>query len=972
MGLVTRMTRIMKRVIILAAAAICLAACTQNIEGNLGILASDVVFTGSFHQEDNTRVYLDSNQDMFWHEDDLVSIFTSTINQQYRFTGKTGNTVGDFEFVSGSSSTGGTIARNYAVYPYNAATTLTTDGQLTLELPAVQQYAAGTFGKGANSMVAVTESLSSQNLSFRNLCGYVVVKLYGSATVKRMELRGNNGEKIAGKATCTPEYGSAPAVEMSAEEATDAITIDCGEGIALSDNENEPTEFWFVVPPVTFSQGFTIRLTTTEYEVYERTTNASRTVTRNLVNKMKASDVSNFQKVQITVENISETGTANCYIISAPGRYSFNATVKGHTTESVGTPASAEVLWESFGTDVAPNVGDIINNVSYEEGFVTFSTPETLANGNAVIAVKDADGTILWSWHIWVCDGFDPDATAQVYNNNAGTLMDRNLGATSATPGDVHSLGLLYQWGRKDPFMSGSGISSNTQAATTNTWPVAVTSDETTGTIEYVIQHPTTFVGRNSTNDWYYTSSSTTDQTRWQTSDKEKGLYDPCPNGYRVPDGGERGVWAMAFGSSATFTAAANWDSSNLGMDFSKTNKKLGSSNSIWHPTAGGLGYDVGTLRSVGSNGYYWSCTPTVNNSCSWYFDNNGSIYPSSVSRRAGGRSIRCKKEGTGESGGAYVPVTSITISSSSLSLETLATSKLTATVNPSGASFKIVSWSTNKSSVATVSNGTVTAVGVGTATITASCEGKTATCTVTVTQSFWSYILSKYDSNKDGTMSSTEIAAVTSLSISGKTFKNYSGIEKLTALKTLNIGDNTAVTSLDVSKNTALTSIYAGGCTSLASIKVAAYSSMPCVLVNKTTKFLAGSSTKTLSCSSQFIVMANGSTPLALNLTATTGKYTASGVPTKAQATVLCNKYASYKNLLDTAGKSSIASLDCWTSTVYRKTYEAESLASIAVYTFRLSKTSFSYNKGYQAGISQYNGGPYMVGNILKVKGLS
>ena len=91
----------------------------------------------------------------------------------------------------------------------------------------------------------------------------------------------------------------------------------------------------------------------------------------------------------------------------------------------------------------------------------------------------------------------------QVYYNNAGTMMDRNLGATSATPGDVGALGLLYQWGRKDPFLGGGSISSNTVAKSTGTWPSAVSSDSNTGTIAYATSNPTTFIMRNSNNyDW--------------------------------------------------------------------------------------------------------------------------------------------------------------------------------------------------------------------------------------------------------------------------------------------------------------------------------------------------------------------------------------------------------------------------------------------------------------------------------------
>ena len=51
--------------------------------------------------------------------------------------------------------------------------------------------------------------------------------------------------------------------------------------------------------------------------------------------------------------------TANCYIVTEPGVYGFRA-VKGNTSESVGTIASVEVLWESFGSDVAPKAGVLI------------------------------------------------------------------------------------------------------------------------------------------------------------------------------------------------------------------------------------------------------------------------------------------------------------------------------------------------------------------------------------------------------------------------------------------------------------------------------------------------------------------------------------------------------------------------------------------------------------------------------------
>lgn len=85
--------------------------------------------------------------------------------------------------------------------------------------------------------------------------------------------------------------------------------------------------------------------------------------------------------------------------------------------------------------------------------------------------------------------------------------------------------------------------------------------------------------------------------------------------------------------------------------------------------------------------------------------------------------------------GAETVAVTGVTLSTASGTLNPGGSTTLTATVAPSNATNKTVLWSTSNSSVATVNNGTVTAVGVGTATITATTQdgGFTATYALTV-----------------------------------------------------------------------------------------------------------------------------------------------------------------------------------------------------------------------------------------------
>ena len=80
------------------------------------------------------------------------------------------------------------------------------------------------------------------------------------------------------------------------------------------------------------------------------------------------------------------------------------------------------------------------------------------------------------------------------------------------------------------------------------------------------------------------------------------------------------------------------------------------------------------------------------------------------------------------------VDVTGVTLNKTEATLDLGETVKLTATVAPSNASYKDVTWTSSNESVATVSDGTVTAKDEGTTTITAATSnGKTATATVTV-----------------------------------------------------------------------------------------------------------------------------------------------------------------------------------------------------------------------------------------------
>ena len=325
-----------------------------------------------------------------------------------------------------------------------------------------------------------------------------------------------------------------------------------------------------------------------------------------------------------TYTDLSAEGTANCYLVKAAGKYKFKA-VKGNSDATVGNVKKTEVLWESFGTDVAPNVGDLVTGVGYKNGYVYFSTPEVFGNGNASIAVRNSKDVILWSWHIWCSEEGWND---QVYPNNAGTMMDRNLGATSATPGDIGAFGLLYQWGRKDPFMGTCAKSGTTLAASTGTWTTTTNYQDDV----YLEENPMSFFAYNNWNCAWH--------VRWEES--IKNIYDPCPVGYRVPKGGNDGFWATALGTSSSTSAGTKWDSTNSGRHWT-----LDGEATAWYPAVGYRYDDSGALYYVGSNGYYWSASPTPSSSYYAYYlrFSNGNVYPAHYSNRSHGYSVRCVRE---------------------------------------------------------------------------------------------------------------------------------------------------------------------------------------------------------------------------------------------------------------------------------------------------------------------------------------
>lgn len=276
----------------------------------------------------------------------------------------------------------------------------------------------------------------------------------------------------------------------------------------------------------------------------------------------------------LAYEDLSQNGTANCYLIQAPGKYKFNANVRGNSLVPVGKPYSAEIMWEFRNPG---NLESIIVEVNLnKDGYVEFEVMDDATYGNALIAVKDEIGTILWSWHIWMSD-FDPTATAHKYKSG-NLVMDRHLGATISTVNSFEekdrAAGTLYQWGRKDPMVS-------------------ITINEIRygfETVEESLASPMAFVMGDK---WAYDFN----ETLW--SSEQKTMYDPCPPGWMVAG---RDTWndLGAYGQD------------DFGLMFSYDDE----GNATKYPF--GFYYDSNFNHTNGQDTYIWTSDYYSGTNCAW------------------------------------------------------------------------------------------------------------------------------------------------------------------------------------------------------------------------------------------------------------------------------------------------------------------------------------------------------------------
>jgi len=397
--------------------------------------------------------------------------------------------------------------------------------------------------------------------------------------------------------------------------------------------------------------------------------------------------------------------TANSYLISAPGYYRiplvYGNAVKGGTTNE------SSYKTAHTGTDVLSNFKDHLGNditTPYinvqnasnpatqasivwmdqqalvdglsvtndgNKSFVNFHvSAANIKNGNAVIAVKSADGTIMWSWHLWfdhsdalstiACTNHEGDnfkvtknilgytiykwkSTSYESPRVARMKIEQEVGngakksayitITQSPYAEKEYSTALYQFGRKDAFPGTNTLYEST----------FVENGGNNISIVNAIQNPGTFYTDGNKWDTEYRyfnlwSMQTTSQTD-ASKTLVKTVYDPCPVGFSMPP-----VKTFSGVTTTGTTNTNNKDINALGdwdQGWHFYAKDSSSPSTIYYPAIGSRTAKEGKLYGVKDRGYYWVGVPSSTSAGNNLDIRNTIVIPANNLNRAVGCSIR-------------------------------------------------------------------------------------------------------------------------------------------------------------------------------------------------------------------------------------------------------------------------------------------------------------------------------------------
>lgn len=517
-----------------------------------------------------------------WAEGDAVIVYAVTesgdIAAKYILAEGAGTATGKFVPSAAALTTAAT--GYFASYPYNEDMTFAQHNTFAFALEADQAAASPLFAYAEKA----------ETMTFKSSVGAVKLPLKGTGNVARIELGDKESRNILnGNVTYNPKTGNFQVKNSAASK--NQVTVVLPEKVELGATV---VDFVIEVPAKTLATGAAVVLYDVNDSPIASLDFAALTVE---AGKVTAVETQEIVPVAQTVNLNSKQGYANTYQVPAVGVYKFEA-VKGNDSSAKLAAATAEITWETWCNNETVTANSLVKSVTVEDGYVVFETADTYHEGNALVSVKDAAGTIIWSWTLWFVE------TLGTVEIDGYVLLDRNLGALTTDPTKPGlNYGLLWQWGRSVPIFGQDGTGEGVQMTNAQGVEIArvkladLQSEENAVPelagldgfpVEYVIANPTNFF-YSGNRQWAPNAFDEAAQYLWNPA--AKTIYDPCPAGYQVITPDVAGVLFSGIKENVEN------DSVNKGFSL----------NGVYYPYAGWWKYSGDSFRGETAEAYFWT-----------------------------------------------------------------------------------------------------------------------------------------------------------------------------------------------------------------------------------------------------------------------------------------------------------------------------------------------------------------------------
>lgn len=533
----------------------------------------------------------DGSIPVVWVNGDAIKVYSenNTTGAEYTFEGTDASSA----VFTGEPVEGET---RYAVYPVTRAKEMK-DGKIGVSFADLQQKQLfhSTLKNNSNNlkympMWAKETEAGCGEFVFQNLCGAVAFRFNDYQELRGMKITNvtltSKTMNISGWGYVDPATGELTLHGSDESDRYISVNNDKSTGpydIANTSNKSisdaGKTGFIMALPAGTYpANDLTVTITDNFGRVFEQVVSSELVI--------RPGEMRTFPTLSFTFCY----GKSNCIVVKKYETISFDAapyysfsknlsvdsmkpvmTVKvenGEDVEAVKTlvpfceeGTTLERVWGIRNNYAKPTVTSVLPDENFTKEGNTITITGGTNVGNALLALKASDGTILWSWHIWVVeDGNAP--TDQTYTDCEGqpTFMDRNLGATTNEYGNRYAVGLYYQYGRKDPFVIRTDnvtikSSGDFYTADLEITDVEVRSSDNSN-MSWTIKNPNkrivytdTASGTPPKGFYNWLSPAAEIESNWGSPGKVatvdacnaskggyKTIYDPCPAGYRVPD----------------------------------------------------------------------------------------------------------------------------------------------------------------------------------------------------------------------------------------------------------------------------------------------------------------------------------------------------------------------------------------------------------------------------------------------------